>query len=101
MSHGAPNAMTTPKPTSPVRSSDLLVGLQDRFLRRAVGCSTYKQDAISKGWWHEAHEAEVRRGIWLMAAEMTSQEQCEANTAEVRDRRPSASDLSATANGAS
>lgn len=42
-------------------------------------CSSTKQEAIAKGWWHEAHETEVRREIWLRAADMAEEEISAAN----------------------
>jgi hypothetical protein len=57
-----------------------LDALRERFLNRAVMASTYRQKCITKEWWHEAHDAEIRRGIWLAAAEMVNQEQSESKS---------------------
>ena len=73
-------AKTQEKPAGAVASSGSLAALRSRLLARAVGCSTHKQQMIADGCWHEAHEAEVRRGIWLMAADMAEQEELTANT---------------------
>lgn len=62
-----------------VHSSVLLAALRSRFIARAVLCSTHKQKMLADGYWHEAHEAELRRGIWLLAADMTEQEELTAN----------------------
>jgi hypothetical protein len=45
-----------------------------RLSGRAAGTISHKQKAITDGHWHEAHEAEVRRGVWLAAAEMAQQQ---------------------------
>ena|ERR1039457_2063005 len=72
-----------------LRSTDLLDALRTRFLARSVRCSTHKQAMIADGCWHEAHEAELRRGIWLMAADMAQEEY----TATIRSGVPTRDEI--------
>jgi hypothetical protein len=78
---GTTDAADKPAGVVPIVSSAVLGVLRERFGERARLCEYYKQECITKGWKHEAHEAEVRKGIWLCAAGMVFQEECTPNDA--------------------
>jgi len=53
---GTTDAADKPAGVVPIVSSAVLGVLRERFGERARLCEYYKQECITKGWKHEAHE---------------------------------------------